>query len=44
MTTMTIRISQDDKDILTEMGKELDLSLSYIVRQALKEYIANHNK
>lgn len=44
MTTMTIRISQSDKDILTEMGKELDLSLSYIVRQALKEYIANHNK
>lgn len=44
MTTMTIRISQSDKDILTEMGKELDLSLSYIVRQALKEYIANHSK
>ena len=44
MATMTIRISQGDKDILTEMGKELDLSLSYIVRQALKEYIANHNK
>lgn len=44
MTTMTIRISQGDKDILTEMGKELDLSLSYIVRQALKEYIANHSK
>ena len=44
MTTMTIRISQSDKDILTEMGKELDLSLSYIVRQALKEYIANNIK
>ena len=39
MTTMSIRISQEEKDKIQKLAKELDLSASYLVRKAIKDYI-----
>lgn len=39
MTSITIRLPEEEKDKLVEMAKELDLSLSQLVRKALKEIL-----
>lgn len=39
MTTMSIRISQEEKEKLQKLAKEADLTLSQLVRKAIKENI-----
>lgn len=42
MTTLTIRIEEELKLAAQEIANEEDLSLSQVVRKALKEYIKNY--
>ena len=39
MTTMSIRIAQEEKETIQNLAKELDLSASHLVRKAIKEFI-----
>ena len=39
MTTLTIRLSEEEKQKLIEYAEELHLSMSQLVRKALKEYL-----
>lgn len=41
MTTLTIRLSEEEKQKLIEYAGELDLSMSQLVRKALKEYLSS---
>lgn len=41
MTTLTIRLSEEEKQKLLEYAEELDLSMSQLVRKALKEYLSS---
>ena len=41
MTTLTIRLSEEEKQKLIERAEELDLSMSQLVRKALKEYLSS---
>ena len=36
MTTITIRISQEEKEKLQTLAKESDLTMSWIIRKAIK--------
>lgn len=38
-TTITIRIDENEKDLLLKIAEEQDLTLSQVVRRAIKEYI-----
>jgi predicted transcriptional regulator len=38
---MSIRISLEEKEKLQQLAKADDLSLSQLVRKAIKEYLAN---
>ena len=42
MTTMSIRISQEEKNKLQEIAKGADLTLSQLVRKVLKENILSN--
>ena len=44
MTTITIRISKEEKEKLNELASEDDRTLSYIVRQIIKKYLENQDK
>lgn len=44
MTTITIRISKEEKEKLNELAAEDDRTLSYIVRQIIKKYLENQDK
>ena len=41
MATISIRIEETEKEALQEFAKENDLSVSQVVRRAIKEFIAN---
>jgi predicted transcriptional regulator len=41
MTTLTIRLSEEEKQKLIEYAGKLDLSMSQLVRKALKEYLSS---
>lgn len=41
MTTITIRISKEEKEKLNQIAAEDDRTLSYVVRQIIKEYLAD---
>ena len=41
MTTLTIRLSEEEKQRLIEYAEELDQSMSQLVRKALKEYLSS---
>jgi predicted transcriptional regulator len=41
MTTLTIRLSEEEKQKLLEYAEELDQSMSQLVRKALKEYLSS---
>ena len=43
MTTMSIRISQEEKDKIQKLAKDSDLSASYLVRKAIRDYILANN-
>lgn len=38
-TMISLRISEEEKRILQKMAKEEDISISLIVRRAIKEYL-----
>lgn len=42
MTTVSIRISQEEKDKLQGLAKNNDLSMSQIIRKALRLYLENN--
>ena len=42
MTTVSIRISQEEKDKLQELARNNDLSMSQIIRKALRLYLENN--
>jgi predicted DNA-binding protein len=42
MAQINVRISDEDRDILMEMAKEEDRTISYIVRKAIAHYIEQH--
>jgi predicted transcriptional regulator len=42
MTTVSIRISQEEKDKLQDLAKNNDLSMSQIIRKALRLYLENN--
>ena len=39
MTTLSVRISDEEKEKLEQFAKEQDLSMSQIIRKALKMYL-----
>lgn len=39
MTTLSIRISQEEKDLLQEIADENCLSVSQLVRRAIRDFI-----
>lgn len=41
MTTLTIRLSEEEKQKLIEYAEKLDLNMSQLVRKALKEYLSS---
>ena len=41
MTTISVRIDQSEKKKLEEYAKKEDLTMSQIIRKALKEYLKN---
>ena len=42
MTTIAIRIDEDEKKLLAEAAKKEDLSMSQVIRRAIRDYIAKH--
>lgn len=42
MTTISIRIEEAEKEILQNLAKQQDLSVSQIVRRAIKDYFVNN--
>ena len=43
MTTISVRMSEEEKEKLEQFAKEEDLTMSQIIRRALKEYMLNHS-
>lgn len=41
MATLTIRLNEEEKQKLIKYAEELDLSMSQLVRKALKEYLSS---
>lgn len=41
MTSITIRISEEEKEKLSQIAEEDDRTLSYIIRQIIKQYLEN---
>ena len=39
MTSITIRISTEEKEKIEQLAKENDLTLSQVVRKAIKEFL-----
>lgn len=39
MTSITIRLPEEEKEKLVERAKELDLSLSQVVRKAIRDML-----
>ena len=40
-TTITVRIDENEKEVLQKIAEEQDLTLSQVVRRAIKEFIKN---
>lgn len=40
--SLTIRVDENDKKIIEELAKSDDRSISYIVNQAIKQYIKTY--
>ena len=43
MTTMSIRLDEKEKELLQELAKKRDMSVSQIVRKAIRDYIFMEN-
>ena len=44
MTTITIRLEESEKQAIAEYAEANDLSMSQVVRRALKEYFAKQQE
>ena len=44
MTTITIRLEEIEKQAIAQFAEANDLSMSQVVRRALKEYFAKHGE
>ena len=44
MTTITIRLDESEKQAIAEYAEANDLSMSQVVRRALKEYLAKQEE
>lgn len=44
MASITIRISEEEKEKLAQIAAEDDRTLSYVVRQIIKQFLENQNK
>lgn len=42
MTTISVRISQEEKKKIEEYAKKEDLTMSQVIRKALKEFFQNN--
>ena len=42
MTTISVRISQDEKQKIEEYARKEDLTMSQVIRKALKEFFQNN--
>ena len=42
MTTISVRISQDEKKKIEEYARKEDLTMSQVIRKALKEFFQNN--
>ena len=42
MTTVSVRLSEEEKLSLLEYARAHDLSMSQIIRKAIKEFLANN--
>ena len=41
MTSITIRISEEEKEKLSQIAEKDDRTLSYVIRQIIKQYLEN---
>jgi predicted transcriptional regulator len=44
MKTISVRLSDEEKEAFDNCCKELDLSMSHIMRKLIKDFIANNTK
>ena len=44
MKTISVRLSDEEKEAFDTFCKDLDLSMSHIMRKLIKEFIANNAK
>lgn len=44
MTTISIRLSEEEKEAIQKHADQEDLSMSQVVRKAIKEYLNKLNK
>lgn len=41
-STVSVRLTEEEKKTLEEFAKDRDLTMSQVIRKAVKEYIENH--
>ena len=44
MKSITFRLDDEEKDILQQFAERNDVSISWVVRKAIKEFIANNQR
>ena len=44
MTTISVRLEDSEKELLKEYADKNDLSMSQVIRKAIKEFIAQENQ
>lgn len=44
MKTISVRLSDEEKEMFDKCCKDLDLSMSHIMRKLIKDFIANNAK
>ena len=44
MTTVSIRMEDDEKEQLQKYAEEHDLSMSWVIRRAIKEFLAKQEE
>lgn len=43
-STISVRLTEDERKILDDYCKQNDLSLSWVIRKAIKEYLPKEDK
>lgn len=44
MTTISVRLTEEEKEALAQFAQEQDLSMSHVIRKAIKNFLKNNNK